>query len=280
MLILSCSGTGGLEAAIVNFLSPGDSVLSVSIGVFGDRFAKIATRYGADVTKLDVEWGQAADPAAVSAALRAAGRRPAGQPAKAVLLTHNETSTGVTNPLEELAAAVHAAAPGRADPRRRHQRPRRGPLRDRRLGPRRRRHRLAEELDGAARPGHGERLAACLGGLRARHHAALLLRPRGAPRQRRQGRDALDAGRRGLLRAGRRARPDRGRGLPRDLRAPRRLRCRRPRGPERHGHPALRRPGARVEHRDERAGPRRRRMVRPARRSARAGSCWPAARAP
>ena len=53
VLILSCSGTGGLEAAVVNFLSPGDSVLSVSIGVFGDRFAKIATRYGADVTKHD-----------------------------------------------------------------------------------------------------------------------------------------------------------------------------------------------------------------------------------
>jgi aspartate aminotransferase-like enzyme len=109
VLIMSCSGTGGLEAAIVNFLSPGDSVLSVSIGVFGDRFAKIAMRYGADVTKRSVAWGHAAQPDDVRAALRELAA--AGKPAKAVLLTHNETSTGVTNPLEELAAAVHAEAP-------------------------------------------------------------------------------------------------------------------------------------------------------------------------
>lgn len=109
LVILTCSGTGGLEAAVVNHLSPGDPILSVSIGVFGDRFAKVAARYGADVTKLDVEWGQAADAAAVTEALRAMTDR--GQPAKAVLLTHNETSTGVTNPLQELADAARAAAP-------------------------------------------------------------------------------------------------------------------------------------------------------------------------
>src|SRR5215213_5611678 len=63
VLILTCSGTGAMEAAIVNFLSPGDRILSVSIGSFGDRFAKIATAYGADVNKLDVEWGRAAEPA-------------------------------------------------------------------------------------------------------------------------------------------------------------------------------------------------------------------------
>nr|MBA2570794.1 alanine--glyoxylate aminotransferase family protein [Chloroflexota bacterium] len=75
----------------------------------GDRFAKIATRYGTDVTKLDVEWGQAAEPDAVSEALaRMAGE---GRPARAVLLTHNETSTGVTNPLQALAAAARAGAP-------------------------------------------------------------------------------------------------------------------------------------------------------------------------
>ncbi|MGH2408346.1 MAG: pyridoxal-phosphate-dependent aminotransferase family protein [Candidatus Limnocylindrales bacterium] len=109
ILLLTCSGTGGLEAAIVNHLSPGDPVLAVSIGSFGDRFAKIATTYGADVTKLAVDWGQAARPADVEAAARemaAAGRSP-----RAVLLTHNETSTGVTNPIGELAAAVREAAP-------------------------------------------------------------------------------------------------------------------------------------------------------------------------
>ncbi len=103
--MLTCAGSGGLEAAIVNTLSPGDRVLAVSIGSFGDRFAKIAAIYGADVTKIEVEWGQAADPGVVADALRAApGYR-------AVLLTHNETSTGVMNPVAELAAAIRDASP-------------------------------------------------------------------------------------------------------------------------------------------------------------------------
>ena len=92
--MLTCAGSGGLEAAIVNTLSPGDRVLGVSIGSFGDRFAKIAGIYGADVTKLDVEWGQAADP---GRGPRARSRASPGY--KAVLLTHNETSTGVMNPI-------------------------------------------------------------------------------------------------------------------------------------------------------------------------------------
>jgi len=103
--ILSCAGTGGLEAAVVNMLSPGDRVLGVSIGSFGDRIARIAETYGAAVTKLDVEWGRAADPAAVRDALA-----PLSD-ARAVLLTHNETSTGVLNPIAALAAAVRDIAP-------------------------------------------------------------------------------------------------------------------------------------------------------------------------
>jgi aspartate aminotransferase-like enzyme len=103
--IITTAGTGGLEAAIVNSLSPGDRVLAVSIGSFGDRFAKIARAYGADVTKLEVEWGQAADPAM----LREALAQDAGY--RAVLLTHNETSTAVMNPIPELAAVVHELAP-------------------------------------------------------------------------------------------------------------------------------------------------------------------------
>lgn len=105
--VLSCAGTGGLEAAVVNVLSPGDRVLGVSIGSFGDRFAKIATTYGANVTKLSVEWGQAADPHDLRAAL-------AAEPApgyRAVMLTHNETSTGVMNPIPALAAVIREAAP-------------------------------------------------------------------------------------------------------------------------------------------------------------------------
>lgn len=105
VLIVTAAGTGGLESAIVSFLSPGDKVLAVSIGAFGDRFAKIASAYGADVTKQSYDWGKAADPAKVGEALRAGG------PWKAVLLTQNETSTAVTNPIAELAAAVKAVAP-------------------------------------------------------------------------------------------------------------------------------------------------------------------------
>jgi aspartate aminotransferase-like enzyme len=102
--ILSCAGTGGLEAAIVNVLSPGDRVLAVSIGAFGDRFAKIAEAYGATVDRVAAEWGWAAAPDEVRERLGMGGYR-------AVLLTHNETSTGVMNPIPELAAAIHDVAP-------------------------------------------------------------------------------------------------------------------------------------------------------------------------
>jgi len=105
VFLLTGSGTGALEAAVVNVLSPGDRVLAVSIGSFGDRFAKVAGIFGAHVDRVDVEWGQAADPGRVAAHLAAE------PPYAAVLLTHNETSTGVANPLRELAAAV-LAAPG------------------------------------------------------------------------------------------------------------------------------------------------------------------------
>jgi aspartate aminotransferase-like enzyme len=102
--ILSNAGTGGLEASIVNTLSPGDRVLGVSIGSFGDRFASIAEAYGANVTRMNVEPGSAADPADLREQLR-------GGDYAAVLLTHNETSTGVMNPIAELIAVVREAAP-------------------------------------------------------------------------------------------------------------------------------------------------------------------------
>jgi aspartate aminotransferase-like enzyme len=75
----------------------------VNIGAFGDRFAKIATVYGADVSRFDAEWGTSADPAALSDYLAAA------DPFRAVLITHNETSTGVVNPLEDLLRVVRDA---------------------------------------------------------------------------------------------------------------------------------------------------------------------------
>ena len=100
LYILTTSGTGALEAAVVNTLSPGDKVLAVSIGYFGDRFTEVAKTYGADVTKLDSEWGTAADPDAIRRALK-------DDPGiRAVLVTHNETSTGVTNDLETISRIV------------------------------------------------------------------------------------------------------------------------------------------------------------------------------
>jgi aspartate aminotransferase-like enzyme len=103
LYVLTGSGTGGLEAAVVNMLSPGDKVLSVSIGVFGDRWASIAKTFGAEVISLNSEWGKAADPAAVARALK-------DNPAiKAVMVTHNETSTGVTNDLGAIAKIVKGA---------------------------------------------------------------------------------------------------------------------------------------------------------------------------
>jgi aspartate aminotransferase-like enzyme len=96
VLILTASGTGGLEAAIVNTLSPGDRVLALSIGVFGDRFSDIARSFGAEVEKLDFEWGRAAELSAVEERLKA------DPGIKAMIITHNETSTGVTNHLEAI----------------------------------------------------------------------------------------------------------------------------------------------------------------------------------
>ncbi|MEX0626884.1 MAG: alanine--glyoxylate aminotransferase family protein [Chloroflexota bacterium] len=100
VLLLTGSGSGALEAAVVNTLSPGDRVLAVTIGSFGDRFAKIASAFGAQVERFEVPWGDAANPQTLAQHL-------AANPAyRAILLTHNETSTGVTNPLRELADVV------------------------------------------------------------------------------------------------------------------------------------------------------------------------------
>ncbi len=100
VLLLTGSGTGGLEAAVVNTLSPGDKILSVSMGVFGDRWANITKEFGADVVAMKVEWGKAADPEAIRKAIK---DNPG---VKAVLVTHNETSTGVTNDLAAISKVV------------------------------------------------------------------------------------------------------------------------------------------------------------------------------
>ena len=99
------AGTGAMEASLVNLFSPGDQVLAVVAGVFGRRLAQIAEAFGLDVKRLDVPWGEAGDPATLAAQLE---ELPA---ARGVLLTHNETSTGVTQDVRALAAAVRARRP-------------------------------------------------------------------------------------------------------------------------------------------------------------------------
>lgn len=105
VLTLTSAGTGALEAAVVNTLSPGDRALCVSIGVFGDRFADIGQTYGVQVEKVSFEQGTAADPEAVAEALRKDASF------RAVMVTHNETSTGVTNDLGAIAKAIRGVRP-------------------------------------------------------------------------------------------------------------------------------------------------------------------------
>lgn len=100
VFLLTCSGTGGMEAAIVNTLSPGDKVLSISNGAFGERFADIAQGFGAEVIRLNFEWGKAIDLDALEKALKSSAD------IKAALATHNETSTGMTNRLDEISTVV------------------------------------------------------------------------------------------------------------------------------------------------------------------------------
>lgn len=100
VLVWPGTGSAGWEAAIVNLLSPGDPVLATVCGDFGDRFARVGTAFGLDVRRLDVPWGQAIDPPDLAEALQL------HPDVKAVFLTHNETSTGITNPLPALARVV------------------------------------------------------------------------------------------------------------------------------------------------------------------------------
>ena len=142
---ITSSGTGSMETAVVNTLSPGDNVLSLVIGVFGKRFAEIAEAYGADVTRLEFPLGKAADPDEVAQAL-------ADMPdCKAVLFTHNESSTGTTNPLQEITSVVHQNSRRPRIGRRSQQRGRRSHI-GRRLGHRRGGDGLPEILGFA--PGH------------------------------------------------------------------------------------------------------------------------------
>ncbi|HEY1348464.1 MAG TPA: alanine--glyoxylate aminotransferase family protein [Ktedonobacteraceae bacterium] len=105
VLTFPSSGTGGQEASIANLFSPGDHVIAISIGNFGERLATVASSFGLQVSKIDFPWGQAADPERVAAQLKASA------PYKGVLVTHNETSTGVTNDLETLSRVIREQNP-------------------------------------------------------------------------------------------------------------------------------------------------------------------------
>ncbi len=96
VLILASTGTGGMEGCITNLFSPGDKVLAINGGKFGERWGKISQTYGMTVVWHDVEWGQAVDPAAIKDILT---KEP---DIKGILVQASETSTGVAHPIEEL----------------------------------------------------------------------------------------------------------------------------------------------------------------------------------
>ena len=99
---ISGTGTSGMEAAVANTVRDGTRVLAVVTGYFGDRLAQMCERYGGEIRRLDVEWGRACDPEALKRALADGG-------ADVVAFVHAETSTGVRNPVGDLASVARAA---------------------------------------------------------------------------------------------------------------------------------------------------------------------------
>lgn len=104
VLMLTVSGTGAMEAGIINFLSPGDRVLVGCNGKFGDRWAQLSAAFGLDVLKVEAEWGQPLNPEQFREKLEADTQKQI----KAVIITHSETSTGVINDLETINRHVKA----------------------------------------------------------------------------------------------------------------------------------------------------------------------------
>jgi aspartate aminotransferase-like enzyme len=98
VLVLTVSGTGAMEAGIINFLSPGDRVLVGCNGKFGERWAQMSAAFGLNVDTVTADWGKPLDPAQFREKLVADTEKTI----KAVILTHSETSTGVLNDLETI----------------------------------------------------------------------------------------------------------------------------------------------------------------------------------
>jgi aspartate aminotransferase-like enzyme len=104
VLMLTTSGTGAMEAGIINFLSAGDRVLVGNNGKFGERWGEVGRAYGLNTEEITAEWGKPLDPEAFGAALAA----DTAKTIKAVIVTHSETSTGVLNDLAAINRHVKA----------------------------------------------------------------------------------------------------------------------------------------------------------------------------
>ena len=105
VVIFPASGTGGWEAAICNTLSPGDTVLAARHGMFSQRWIDLCQRHGLNVHKIETPWGEGCPVAAYAEALAA----DKSHEIKAVLVTHNETATGVRSDVAAVRAAMDAA---------------------------------------------------------------------------------------------------------------------------------------------------------------------------
>lgn len=101
VILLTASGSGGMESAVVNFLSPGDKAIFCVTGAFGDRWAKMGKVYGADVIRIETPAGEGVTPEMIEDNLK---KNPG---VKAVYITHNETSTAITNDLSKIGEIAH-----------------------------------------------------------------------------------------------------------------------------------------------------------------------------
>ncbi|HLP15562.1 MAG TPA: alanine--glyoxylate aminotransferase family protein [Bacteroidota bacterium] len=101
VVVLTSSGTGGVEASFVSLFSPGDTIITCNGGKFGERWVKMPKAYGMNVVELKIEWGKAATVAQVTEALKAHPE------AKAVYVVHSETSTGTAADVKAIAKAIH-----------------------------------------------------------------------------------------------------------------------------------------------------------------------------
>lgn len=100
VMTLTCSGTGGMEATFVSLFSPGDHIISVNGGKFGERWVKMPRAFGLNVHEIKIEWGHAPTEGDIKTALEKVPQ------AKAVYLTHSETSTGAATDVKLLAKVI------------------------------------------------------------------------------------------------------------------------------------------------------------------------------